>query len=92
MKTKRLFGGGIGSDSLGELGRALRVERALLEDVHFKYERCGMTREAIADWVEREYESKLPQKVRESDADYKKRVITEITNGAHHEASQKVAG
>lgn len=38
----------------------------------------GQTREAIADWVEREYESKLPQKVRESDSDYTHRVLASI--------------
>ena len=36
------------------------------------------TREEIADWVEREYESKPPQKVRESDTDYTRRVLDAI--------------
>ena len=38
----------------------------------------GDTREQIADWVEREYESKQPQKQRESDADYTKRILANI--------------
>ena len=52
----------------------------------------NLTREEIADWVALNHDCEIPRKPRESDADYTKRVITEITNGAHHEASQKVAG
>jgi hypothetical protein len=41
-----------------------------------------MTREEIADWVEREYESKLPQKERETDDAYTKRVLAKLVSDA----------
>lgn len=40
----------------------------------------GMTRLELADWVERKYESKLPQKARETDEEYASRMVREITN------------
>ena len=92
-KEEQRFGGDIFHDTLHEtIARECGVSEALLLRVSHMHHSGQMTRLQLADWVEREYESKLPQHKREFDADYTRRVITEITNGAHHEASQKVAG
>jgi hypothetical protein len=69
-----------GLDALSVFSRELGIPRDLAKEISKKH--CGgMTRLEIANWIEREYESKLPQKPRESDADYTRRVIQEITTG-----------
>lgn len=54
----------------------------VLGQIYYRNDIKGWTREEIADWVEQNYESKLPQKERESDDSYTKRVIQEIVSGA----------
>jgi hypothetical protein len=48
---------------------------AIIQDISARHY-CGESRLSLADWVEREYESKPPQ--RESDHDYTRRVLDSV--------------